>query len=272
MSNPTSRPLDQKEEASMEQHDVPQYVDVLRDLQTVQDMPAPPSKYEVRLRTLDPETIQEIDAALREPLPEPSRRAVMSKAEQYLGIEIAKTETRRCWNLWGFSDQDQMRDVCKSLGDFARRINKPVYLLNKVEELHIAHVASCLGRPVDEIEAVYYGGDQDYGSPVHNLWWHAPMPPAGKEPSVGVAGLLRAAILYQASCAALAEGCDPAIVCSEWAEELHAAAEAVVAWRVSLCNGEEPDLRDWETSGRGWSLVWGDWRAETRGDNSHETQ
>jgi len=120
-----------------------------------------------------------------------------------------------------------------------------------------------LGRPVDEIEAVYYGGDQDYGSPVHNLWWQAPMPPAGKEPPVGISGLFRAAVLYQAACAALAEDFTPDVVCSEWAEELGAAAEAVVAWRVSLCYGEEPVLRGRKISGQGWSLVWGNWRAES---------
>ncbi len=233
--------------------------DFFRDLCALPDTdtPAPPSRYELRLQDLDYETVQEIDLALREPLPDSVQVTIIAEAERYLGLEAAWTEARGCWHIWGLADKDDMRATCETLGDFARRINKPINLLNRAEELHITSIARRLGRPTDVVEAVYYGGDHDYGVPVHNLWWRAPMPPAGKEPSDGVTGLLAAAVLYQAVCAALADGRSPDDVCAEWAEALHDASEAIVKWRVALCYGEEPEVMDREISDHAWGQVFG---------------
>jgi hypothetical protein len=76
-------------------------------------------------------------------------------------------------------------------------------------------------------------------------------------------------VLYQAVCAGLAEGCNPDVVCSNRTEGLRDAAEAIVAWRVSLCYGEELEVTDRETSDRAWMLVCGH---KTPGDEAREPE
>ena len=89
--------------------------DFLLDLHGLLDTPMPPCRYEERLRSLDPETVREIDAELREPLPESLREAIIAEAERRLGLQAAWTEARKCWHLWGFAGQDEMRTACRTL-------------------------------------------------------------------------------------------------------------------------------------------------------------
>jgi sRNA-binding carbon storage regulator CsrA len=150
--------------------------DFLRELEDTLDNPVPPSRHETRQLTLDPETVREIDAALREPLPELVQKAVIAAAERYFVAEVAKIQAEQSWPAWGFTGYQDIFTSCQTIGDFARRVNRPVHLLNRVEALHIAHIAERLSRPMDDIESVYYGTDEDYGHRAHNLWWRAPLP------------------------------------------------------------------------------------------------